>query len=121
VPGGPEGNRGTALAPARPACTPQTGSSDAPRDDGHTRLRERPRATIRKPGHRAPRALHAPRRKPPEPLDTKRHSFGVDTTPWAAHGRRCADTVDLAAVTAPAKSIVATNGPDDKTVQSLHG
>ena len=36
-----------------------------------------------------------------------------------AHGPRRADTVDLAAVIAPAKSIVVTNGPDDKTVESL--
>jgi hypothetical protein len=33
-----------------------------------------------------------------------------------AHGQRRADTVDLAAVIAPAKSIVVTNGPDGKTV-----
>jgi hypothetical protein len=36
-----------------------------------------------------------------------------------AHGRIRADTIDLDAVIAPAKSIVATNGPDSKTVQSL--
>ena len=41
------GSRWSARSEAR------TNDLDAPRDDGHTRLRGRPRATIRKPGHRA--------------------------------------------------------------------
>jgi transposase len=63
------GSRWSARSEAR------TNDLDAPRDDDHTRLRGRPRATIRKPVHRAPRTPHVPRRKPMEPLDTKRHSI----------------------------------------------
>src|SRR6516162_2689609 len=37
-----EGNRGTALTPARPAHTPDTGSSDKPLPDSATTLRPRP-------------------------------------------------------------------------------
>jgi hypothetical protein len=37
-----EGNRGTALTPARPAHTPDTGSSDKPLPDPATTLRPRP-------------------------------------------------------------------------------
>ena len=40
--GGPGGQPGTALAPARPACTPQTGSSGKPLPDLATTLCTRP-------------------------------------------------------------------------------
>ena len=62
--GGPGGNRGTTLSPARPDCTPGTGSSDKPLPGLATTLRPRP-ATQRLPLP-APRAgLAIPRSLPP--------------------------------------------------------
>ena len=42
APGAREGNRGTTLSPARPDCTPDTGSSDKPLPGPVTTLRPRP-------------------------------------------------------------------------------
>ena len=44
VPRAREGSRGTTLSPARPDCTPGTGSSDKPLPDPVTTLRPRPAA-----------------------------------------------------------------------------
>jgi transposase len=90
--GAREGSRGTALPPARPACTPGAGSSDKPLPDPVTTLRPRPaaaRARLRVPrplparsaartsdpgmqqddGHTRP--PHHPRKRPMERLDTQ--------------------------------------------------
>jgi transposase len=66
--GGPGGQPGTTLSPARPAHTPDTGSSakplpdlTPPYDPGHTPLRTRPHP--------------AQRKRPGEPLDAKRSRY----------------------------------------------
>ncbi len=60
-----EGNRGTTLSPARPDCTPDTGSSarPLPGPGSHYAL-VLPLSRKRPP--------HAPQKRCPEPLDTKR-------------------------------------------------
>jgi transposase len=60
-----EGNRGTTLSPARPDCTPSTGSSAKPLPDPNPHYDPGP---IPRP----PRPTRAPKERPPEPLDTKR-------------------------------------------------
>jgi len=59
----------------------RTNDLEARRDDGHTRPRGRPRAEVRWRSRSARRAPHKPGKRPTEPLDTKRHSFG---TLWCA-------------------------------------
>jgi transposase len=53
----------------------RTNDLEVRRDDGHTRPRGWPPATIGWPEHSARRAHHAQGRRPAEPLDTKRHSL----------------------------------------------
>jgi hypothetical protein len=63
VPGAREGNRGTTLAPARPACTPRAGSSDKPLPGLPTTLRPQPAAQHPGAGLAIPRSLLSCRRR----------------------------------------------------------
>jgi hypothetical protein len=64
-----EGNRGTTLSPARPACTPGTGSSAKPLPDPNPPYDPLPRASG--PSHR-----NELQGTPGRPLDTKRLRYG---------------------------------------------
>jgi transposase len=63
-----EGNRGTTLTPARPACTPNTSSSDKPLPDPNPPYDPPPRASV--PSHRS--ELQG---TPGRPLDNKEASI----------------------------------------------
>ena len=100
-----EGNRGTTLMPARPAHTPDTGSSGKPLPGLATTLRPRPAPTAapgipRSRPHSAagkasrprqptkpqrPKATSSSAKRPPERLDTKRLSIGAATGPAEGH------------------------------------
>ena len=82
-----EGNRGTTLKPARPAHTPNTGSSDKPLPD--------PPPPYDRPTHRRP-PLEAERtlaRQSEKPLDKQR---GLDRCGSVAARRSAAESSDLA-------------------------
>ena len=63
----------------------RTNDLEVRQDDGHTPPRGRPEAKIRWSSRRARRAPHKPRKRPAEPLDTKRHSFGAAAESWRVH------------------------------------
>ena len=63
VPRAREGNRGTALAPARPACTPRAGSSGKPLPGLPTTLRPQPAAQHPGAELAIPRSLPSCRRR----------------------------------------------------------
>src|SRR5689334_12327682 len=87
IPGTREGSRGTALSPARPACTPGTGSSDKPLPGPPTTLRPQPAAQHP--------ATHATGERPTEPLDAKRLSLCVQAQAVAQSGAASTDLADL--------------------------
>ena len=65
-----EGNRGTTLTPARPDCTPNTSSSAKPLPDPNPHY-------ARPPGPYRDNPAHAPRKRCPKPLDTKRLRYAL--------------------------------------------
>jgi hypothetical protein len=91
---GPEGNRGTALSPAWPACTPQAGSSARPLPDltpPYDRNRARPRPhsppAPGRPGGRRPRipppSTASPARPRPELVPRRRgRDLGLPALPY---------------------------------------
>src|SRR6266566_7527565 len=72
VPRAREGTRGTTLSPARPARTPNAGSSAKPLPDLS------PPCDARLTSRKGP--AHTPGKRPHEPLDTKRHRSVVTLT-----------------------------------------
>ena len=69
----------------------RTNDLEVRQDDGHTRPRGRPGVKDRWQSHSTRRALHRPRRRPAEPLDTKRLSFCARMGLAADQGKADAD------------------------------